>query len=444
MVESAFVSASVSESVATPAEPPAVAVHHLGKRFMLYEKPAHRLYEMLPWGKCHGREYVALDDINFELPRGQVLGLIGKNGAGKSTLLQLICGTLRPSSGSVTVNGRIAALLELGAGFNPEFTGRENIYMNASILGLEQAEIERRYDDIVAFAELQAFIDQPVKTYSSGMYVRLAFAIATSVEPDILIIDEALSVGDGSFARKSFDRIMALKDAGATIIFCSHSMYHIEAICDQALWLERGRVVKMGKPDAVARLYSESLLQSTERSGGAQQTAFHKGEAATVADASSVASHNAQTTQQQAFLRSVVVRIDGAEGSALQARAGQSDLEVEVAFEHTLDVPVPTVVASIETQGGQLVCSFSTAFDKHQPVVDAQGRGCVKLSCPKLPLLRGQFRLNVFLGCERMLHLYDHASACATIEVTDDGLEQGLVFMPHAWDDGEIIPTRRR
>lgn len=424
--------------------PLAVAVRNLSKRFTLYEKPVHRLYEMLPWGKRYGREFVALQDIGFELPRGQVLGLIGKNGAGKSTLLQLICGTLRPSSGNVTINGRIAALLELGAGFNPEFTGRENIYMNASILGLEKAEIDRRYDDIVAFSELQEFIDQPVKTYSNGMYVRLAFAIATSVEPDILIIDEALSVGDGSFARKSFDRIMALKDAGATIIFCSHSMYHIEAICDQALWLERGRIVKMGKPDAVTRLYSENLLLGTERSDGAKQAAFHKGEAATVADAQPASSTNAQAAKQQAFLRKVVVSVDGITGNSLQARAGQSTLEVEVAFEHTLDVPVPTVVASIETQGGQLVCSFSTAFDKHQPMVDADGRGHVKLTCPKLPLLRGQFRLNVFLGCERMLHLYDHASACATIEVTDDGLEQGLVFMPHAWDDGEVIPTRRR
>lgn len=249
----------------------AVSVQDLGKRFILYEKPMHRLCEMLPWCKRYGREFVALENISFQLPRGQVLGLIGKNGAGKSTLLQLICGTLRPSSGSVTVNGRIAALLELGAGFNPEFTGRENVYMNASILGLEKAEIDRRYDDIVAFSGLQEFIDQPVKTYSSGMYVRLAFSIATSVEPDILIIDEALSVGDGAFARKSFDRIMDLKAAGATIIFCSHSMYHIEAICDQALWLERGRMVKMGKPDAVARLYGESLLPSSERSDPVSQ-----------------------------------------------------------------------------------------------------------------------------------------------------------------------------
>lgn len=417
----------------------AVSVKNLGKRFILYEKPLHRLYEMLPWGKRYGCEFVALDNIDFDLPRGQVLGLIGKNGAGKSTLLQLICGTLRPSSGSVTINGRIAALLELGAGFNPEFTGRENVYMNASILGLDKAEIDRRYHDIVAFAELEEFIDQPVKTYSSGMYVRLAFSIATSVEPDILIVDEALSVGDGGFARKSFDRIMDLKAAGATIIFCSHSMYHIEAICDQALWLERGRIVKMGRPDAVARLYSESLLVGSDRS---EQTSLLPNEQVDGTQAQ-LASQD-KPAVQQAFLREVTVSIDGVSGKILQARAGQSCLDIVVAYDYTSDIPAPTVAASLETQGGHLVTSFSTAFDHYLPQVDASGRGRVKLSCPHLPLLRGQYRLNVFLCCERMLHLYDYVAVCAELEVLDDGLEQGLVFMPHTWDDGELIPTRKR
>lgn len=417
----------------------AVSVKNLGKRFILYEKPLHRLYEMLPWGKRYGREFVALDNINFDLSRGQVLGLIGKNGAGKSTLLQLICGTLRPSSGTVTINGRIAALLELGAGFNPEFTGRENVYMNASILGLDKAEIDRRYHDIVAFAELEEFIDQPVKTYSSGMYVRLAFSIATSVEPDILIVDEALSVGDGGFARKSFDRIMDLKAAGATIIFCSHSMYHIEAICDQALWLERGRIVKMGRPDAVARLYSESLLVGSDRS---EQTSLLPNEQVDGTQAQ-LASQD-KPAVQQAFLREVTVSIDGVSGKTLQARAGQSCLDIVVAYDYTSDIPAPTVAASLETQGGHLVTSFSTAFDHYLPQVDASGRGRVKLSCPHLPLLRGQYRLNVFLCCERMLHLYDYVAVCAELEVLDDGLEQGLVFMPHTWDDGELIPTRKR
>lgn len=219
----------------------AIRAQHLGKAFQLYERPIDRLKQMLMRGRRrYYKEFAALHDVSFELRKGEVLGLVGRNGAGKSTLLQLICGTLNPSAGQVAVQGRVAALLELGAGFNPDFTGQENIYLNASILGLSKAEIDARYDDIVEFSGIADFIHQPVKTYSSGMYVRLAFSIATSVDPDILVIDEALSVGDGAFARKSFDRIMRLKEKGATILFCSHSVYQIEALCTRALWLDKG------------------------------------------------------------------------------------------------------------------------------------------------------------------------------------------------------------
>lgn len=230
----------------------AIRADQLSKVYPLYDRPSDRLKQMFfRGGRQYYREFAALREVSFTLKKGEVLGLVGRNGAGKSTLLQMICNTLTPSSGTVTVNGRVAALLELGAGFNPDFTGRENVYLNASVLGLQQAEIDARYDDIVDFSGIGDFIHQPVKTYSSGMYVRLAFAIATSVDPDILVIDEALSVGDGAFARKSFDRIMQLKDKGVTILFCSHSMYQIEAICNKAIWLERGQVRALGNPGEV-------------------------------------------------------------------------------------------------------------------------------------------------------------------------------------------------
>ena len=213
-------------------EKPSIVASALGKTFELYTRPVDRLWQLL-WGRRRrfSKPFVALNDVSFSLKRGEVLGLVGRNGAGKSTLLQLICGTLQPTAGEVAVNGRVAALLELGAGFNPEFTGRENVFLNAAVMGLSTAEIDARYDEIVSFSGIGDFINQPVKTYSSGMYMRLAFAVATAVDPDILVIDEALSVGDGAFARKSFDRIMALRERGATILFCSHSMYQIEAIC---------------------------------------------------------------------------------------------------------------------------------------------------------------------------------------------------------------------
>ncbi|MCL4556636.1 MAG: ABC transporter ATP-binding protein, partial [Gammaproteobacteria bacterium] len=236
-------------------------VNKLSKHFKCYAKPADRLWEALGLLRHPIPAFHALSEVSFTLNKGEVLGVIGRNGAGKSTLLQLICGTLQPTSGSVTTTGRIAALLELGSGFNPEFSGRDNVYLNAAVLGLSQAEIEAKFDEIVAFSELAAFIDQPVKTYSSGMFVRLAFAVATSIEPDILIIDEALSVGDGAFSRKSFDRIMALKARGTTILFCSHALYQIEALCDRAIWLKDGKVALLGDTQEVTSSYQAFLSQ---------------------------------------------------------------------------------------------------------------------------------------------------------------------------------------
>lgn len=239
----------------------AIEAHGVGKRFSLFNHPKDRLKQLL-WGryKQYSRDFWALQDVSFDIRRGEVVGLVGRNGAGKSTLLQMVCGTLTPSTGTLAVRGRVAALLELGAGFSPDFSGLENVYMNAAILGLSRPQVDERLDSILAFADIGQFIHQPVKTYSSGMFVRLAFAVATSVEPDILVIDEALSVGDGAFARKSFDRIMALKENGATILFCSHAMYHVQALCSRALWLEGGKMRMWDAAAKVTTAYETSLL----------------------------------------------------------------------------------------------------------------------------------------------------------------------------------------
>ena len=214
----------------------AIKTLKLSKCYQLYTHPRDRLKQFLwPhrwWGpRQYYRELWALRDIDLTVNHGEVVGIVGQNGSGKSTLLQLVCGTLTPTHGDVHINGRVAALLELGAGFNPEFTGRENVFMSAAIMGLSQAKIAERIEDIIDFSGVRDFIDQPVKTYSSGMYVRLAFSVAINVDPDILVIDEALSVGDGAFARKSFNRIMQMRDAGKTILFCSHSLFQVESLC---------------------------------------------------------------------------------------------------------------------------------------------------------------------------------------------------------------------
>ena len=245
----------------------AIRVRGLKKSFPVYSKPHHRLFQMLFPNSNKGwfREFHALDGIDLEVGRGETVGIVGRNGSGKSTLLQLICRTLSPSAGSVEVNGRIAALLELGAGFNPEFTGRENVFLNGAVLGLTRAEMEGKFAEIAEFADIGEFIEQPVKTYSSGMYVRLAFAVAINVTPDILVVDEALSVGDEAFQRKCFSRIEELNRGGCTILFVSHSAGSIIELCDRAVLLDKGELILQGVPKDVVAQYQRLLYAPPDR-----------------------------------------------------------------------------------------------------------------------------------------------------------------------------------
>jgi len=222
----------------------AIKVENLRKCYHIYDKPSDRLLQMLARNRTKFfREFWALDDISFEIRKGETVGIIGRNGSGKSTLLQLICGTLNPTAGTISTKGRIAALLELGSGFNPEFTGRENVYMNAAVLGLGKEEIDKRYEEIAAFADIGEFIDQPVKTYSSGMAVRLAFAVQACVDPEILIVDEALAVGDIGFQYKCFKRMEALRARGVTILMVTHATGTILEYADRCFVLEDGKAI---------------------------------------------------------------------------------------------------------------------------------------------------------------------------------------------------------
>jgi lipopolysaccharide transport system ATP-binding protein len=247
----------------------AIKVEHLAKGYQIYDKPHDRLKQFVMPAlrrlagkpqKQYFREFSAIHDMSFEIKKGEAVGIIGRNGSGKSTLLQMICGTLTPSSGSIQTNGRVAALLELGSGFNPEFTGRENVYMNASILGLSKADIDARFDAIVAFADIGDFIEQPVKTYSSGMYVRLAFAVIAHVDADILVVDEALSVGDAVFTQKCMRFIRSFQGKG-TLIFVSHDIASVQNICKSAIWLKNGRIEQIGTAKAISEAYLQYTLQ---------------------------------------------------------------------------------------------------------------------------------------------------------------------------------------
>lgn len=233
-----------------------ITVDALGKCYHIYDRPQDRFKQFLWRGrKQFHRDFWALRDVSFEVRRGETIGIIGRNGSGKSTLLQLIAGTLEPTTGTVGFQGRVAALLELGSGFNPEFSGKENVFLNASILGLSDTEIMQRYDEIVAFADIGEFIDRPVKTYSSGMIVRLAFAVSVCVDPDILIVDEALSVGDAAFQFKCMERLDRMTRSGVTLLFVSHDIATVKAFCRRAIYLAGGQVRGIGSASDMAEMY---------------------------------------------------------------------------------------------------------------------------------------------------------------------------------------------
>lgn len=253
-----------------------IIANDLSKLYRIYEKPEHRLKELISGklaalsgrqAKAFHREFWALRNISFSVSKGETVGIVGRNGSGKSTLLQILSGTLTPTIGTATVRGRIAALLELGSGFNPEFTGRENIYLNGSILGLSRKEIDDRFDRIAAFADIGDFLDQPTKTYSSGMAVRLAFAVQAQIDPEILIVDEALAVGDAKFQAKCFERIKQLKSNGTSILLVTHSTEQIVTHCTRAILLDSGQLIEQGDPKKITHLYLDRLFGVKRRTG---------------------------------------------------------------------------------------------------------------------------------------------------------------------------------
>ena len=242
-----------------------VSVQNISKAYKVYRRPADRLREMFSLRRrSYHEKYWALRDISFNIDKGKIVGLVGQNGAGKSTLLQVLAGILQPTSGTIQLEGRIAALLALGAGFDPEFTGRENVYLNGAILGIDREEMEERFDLITDFAEIGAFLEQPVKTYSSGMYIRLAFAVAANVDADIFILDEALAVGDAMFQRRCYRRLEQAKKDGKTIILASHSAQVIQTVCDEAILLDHGEMLTYGPPVHVFHAYRELLSRREE------------------------------------------------------------------------------------------------------------------------------------------------------------------------------------
>ena len=423
----------------------AIHAQNLGKQYVLGASPYQRLWQLLVGSSSNLSHFNALSGVEINIAQGESVGIIGQNGAGKSTLLQLLCGTLTPSTGHLEVNGQVAALLELGAGFNQDFTGRENILFSAALYGMQAQHIEQHLQEIIDFADIGEFIDQPVRTYSSGMYVRLAFAIATSVQPDILVIDEALSVGDGAFARKSFDRIMQLKQSGVTLLFCSHSLFQVESLCSRCIWLHQGQVMAQGASAEVIAKYNDWLSQQAVAKAPIIQNDQATAAGLTADTTSDTTSGTALTPEPVPSLPSfkgsagsvrftnLKARCDDLGGTALTARSGQSLLSVDFEFMADPQLPIPNLALVVYSADGKVVCSTGTWIDGVELTRGADGIGRASLKFPKLPLLKGQYSLTAFLMCERAVHVYEAVEHFATVQVSQPHLEQGLFSIPHQW-----------
>jgi lipopolysaccharide transport system ATP-binding protein len=410
----------------------AVSADRLSKTYRVYASAGDRLREILFRTTRH-REFRALSDVSFEVPRGSALGIIGENGAGKSTLLKIVAGTTRATSGRVERSGVVASILELGMGFHPEFTGRENARMNAALLGLSGPEIRRRLPEIRDFAELGDFFDRPVRTYSSGMALRLAFAVATHADADVLIVDEALAVGDGYFQKKSVDRITEFHRRGGTLLFCSHALYYVALLCDSAIWLKNGEVAARGAALPVVRAY-ERFLQEKERATLAPGELFDP----------RASTANATDGRKPARLTEVVVH-DGSGYPRTEFAAGET-LAVDVAFETEDPALAFHVRIGVDREDGVQTFALDTRREPWAPLTGRR-RYRLRLLVPELPVSQGEFRVYAYLGDEKALHVHDLRIVKPGFTVASRDYVVGLVAPRHIWllpGEDETVRAARR
>ena len=409
----------------------------VSKEYRLYDSPRARLKALLT-GRALHRSHWALRDVSFDLLRGQCLGVVGHNGAGKSTLLKLITGSLQPTTGEVQRSGRVTAILDLGAGFHPDFTGRENLYFGGSLIGIEREEMAALEPQVLAFAEIGEAIDRPVKTYSSGMVVRLAFALVTAVEPDLLIIDEALAVGDQRFQKKCIERIEAFRRNGCTILFCSHSTYHVRHLCDVALWLDQGRMQALGPTEQVLAAY-EAHTARLEADAAALLRA------ADTAEISTPAEGTAQQVAPDGEARLLEVSVQGLAGSATRSNPlrGADDIEppllpgpdlvVTVRALCTVGAEPPSIGVMLEQRRGVGIDSMATHTEGIAPSAVGDGVWQISLAIADLPLHTGDYVLSVYLFDAQGLVIYEQWHRCLSFRWISPSLTPGLVRLPHCW-----------
>lgn len=398
-------------------EDPIIRFQNVSKRFVFTrDKPQSIMETAISFfSRRRSREdgvLWALRDVSFEVLPGQGFGLIGRNGSGKSTALKLVSRILRPNEGRVLVRGRISALLELGAGFHQDLTGRENIFLNAAVLGLSEAEVKARYDDIVAFSELGDFIDMPVKHYSSGMYMRLGFSVAIHVQPDILVVDEILAVGDQAFQAKCLDAIVDLKRRGVTIVIVSHNLSMMRTLCSHLVWLEQGQVRRVGPTEEVAAEYVE---YSYEREG------------------KQLAADPFERFGDQA-IEITAVRFLDAGGQERQLYRTGEPMTIEIAYVAHRAVPDPEFGLAIYRQDGVHVNGPNTRHSGLQ-MGDVEGPGVVRYKIERLPLLPARYQVTTAVHDSRVPHCYDYHKEAYSFRIIPGGTQEldGLVELPAVW-----------
>jgi len=389
-----------------------IRLERVSKIYRVFASPAARLKRFV--GR-RGRyvDVTALAEVTLSVEPGEVVGIVGENGAGKSTLLRIVSGTTAPTSGAVEVEGTVASILELGAGFHPEFTGRENALMYGALMGLGRREMEERLPRILEFAELGEVVDHPVKSYSTGMAMRLAFAVATHVEPEVLIVDEALAVGDGYFQKKCVDHLLGMKEAGVTILFCTHALYYVTQFCDRAVWLERGRVRLEGRAADVVREYETHLLHRGKRRLEGGDGGGTGGRLAAIAG----------------------VRLEGAGADGRLVADSGPRLLVHIAVASVRREERLHLGVSLDAPDGRCIVAVSTRWDGLPPL-EGRERYELSLEFPRLPLASGVFDLSVFLLDDTGLHVHDQTVVPRALEVQGPEWTPALVEAEHRWRTG--------
>lgn len=395
---------------------PAVVARALGKKYKIYTSPFQRIKEGLCFGnRDFHRPVWALRGVDFDVPKGKALGLIGSNGAGKSTLLKILAGTTMSTEGSFHIEGKVASLLELGTGFHTEFTGRDNIFLNASVMGFSRKETRAKLDKIIEFTELGAAIDQPVRTYSSGMVMRLGFSVATAIDPDVLIIDEILAVGDLHFQKKCIDRIFDFRERGKTIIFCSHSLYDIRQVCDEAIWIKQGKIEQRGNPLEVTADYANyerSLLHNPEQALGGVPLSDEK---------------------EPPKLDSVSLVDDAGEPASIVRTGCRLTMRIEYHVPPGWTRPF-NVGFAIWRSDNVLIAAASSGHDGVAVPRTPGGRFLVQIHVPRIDLHDGEFTVIGYIYDENGLHIYDHHMNDKPLVVKPEEGRVGLMTLNHEWE----------